>query len=101
MLDISACTRDQIWDAVTRLYHSLPQHGRLVVNGAVDQQFTTTFTLETAGRPRESLAEGIGQRQHDGVGLPAGVSLPLTPRACVGDRSEDPRVAPSPAYVHG
>ncbi len=49
-LDMFACTRDQVWDAVTCLYHSLPQHVRLVVNGAVDQQFTTTLTLETGGR---------------------------------------------------
>jgi hypothetical protein len=63
-LDMFACTRDQIWDAVTRLYHNLPRHVRLVVNSAVDQQFTTTLTLETGGRrplyrPRQaSIATG-------------------------------------------
>ena len=46
-LDLFACTRDQVWDAVTRLYHSLPPRVRLVVNSAVDQQFATTLRLET------------------------------------------------------
>jgi hypothetical protein len=49
-LDMFACTRDQVWDAVARLYHSLPPRVRLVVNSAVDRQFATTLRLETDGR---------------------------------------------------
>lgn len=62
MLDISACTRHQIWDAVTRLYHSLPQYVRLVVNGAVDQQFTTTLRCPSrsfSSNPNIHVSDGL------------------------------------------
>jgi hypothetical protein len=49
-LDMLACTCDQIWDAVLRLSRMLPPHVQLAVNGTVDRQLTTTFTLETRGR---------------------------------------------------
>lgn len=49
-IDMLACTREQIWDVMTRLSQILPADVQLVVNGSVDSQFTSTFTLETTGR---------------------------------------------------
>lgn len=49
-IDMVACTREQIWDAITRLPYILPPYVRLAVSGTVDRQFTSTFTLETKGR---------------------------------------------------
>jgi hypothetical protein len=49
-IDMLACTREQVWDVITRLPYLLPPHVRLAVSGAVDKQFTSTFTLETKGR---------------------------------------------------
>jgi hypothetical protein len=49
-LDMFACTCDQIWDTVLRLSRIFPPQVRLAVNGTVDRQLTTTFTLETRGR---------------------------------------------------
>jgi hypothetical protein len=51
-VDMVACTREQIWDAITRLPEILPPYVRLAVSGMVDRQFTSTFTLETTGRCR-------------------------------------------------
>ncbi len=49
-IDMVACTREQIWDAITRVPDILPPSVRLAVSGTVDRQFTSTFTLETKGR---------------------------------------------------
>ena len=49
-IDMLACTREQVWDAITRLPSILPPYVRLAVSGAVDKQLTSTFTLETKGR---------------------------------------------------
>lgn len=63
-LDMRACSRDQIWDVITRLSQRLPPRVRLVVDGRVDQDLPATFMVETAGgqplcRPaRPSVATG-------------------------------------------
>jgi hypothetical protein len=49
-IDMLVCTREQVWDVITRLPYILPPYVRLAVSGAVDRQFTATFTLETKGR---------------------------------------------------
>jgi hypothetical protein len=49
-IDMLVCTREQVWDAITRLPYILPPYVRLIVSGAVDKQFTSTFTLQTKGR---------------------------------------------------
>lgn len=63
-LDMRACSRDQIWDVITRLSQRLPPRVRLVVDGRVDQDLPATFVVETAGRhplcrpSRPSVATG-------------------------------------------
>lgn len=49
-LDMSACSREEIWEAVTRLSHRLPPRVRVAVFGALDGQRTAVFRLPPAGR---------------------------------------------------
>lgn len=49
-VDMRACSRDEIWEAVGRLSQSLPPRVRLVVDGTLDPQLPATFTVE-ATRP--------------------------------------------------
>lgn len=49
-LDMRACSRDQIWDVITRLSQSLPPRVRLVVDGTGDRHLLATLTVETAAR---------------------------------------------------
>lgn len=50
-LDMRDCSRDEVWEVMTRLSRSLPSHARLVVDGLVDRQVPATFALEAADRP--------------------------------------------------
>ncbi len=45
-IDMRACSRDEIWEAVGHLSRSLPPCIRLVVDGMVDPQSPATFTVE-------------------------------------------------------
>lgn len=45
-VDMRACSRDEIWEAVGRLSRSLPPRVRLVVDGTLDPQLPATFTVE-------------------------------------------------------
>ena len=38
MLDMRACSRDEIWDAIGRMSRNLPSRVRLVVDGTMDPQ---------------------------------------------------------------
>lgn len=49
-LDMSGCSRKEIWEAVTRLSHRLPPRVRVAVFGALDGQFPAAFRLEPPGR---------------------------------------------------
>jgi len=49
-VDMWTCSRDEVWDAITRLGRHLPPGARLVVNGSVDPQFPARFTVETEVR---------------------------------------------------
>lgn len=53
-LDMRACSRDEIWEAVARLCRSLPPAVRLLVDGTVDPQCPAPVTL--AIRSRRPLA---------------------------------------------
>lgn len=46
-VDMRACSRDEIWEAVGRLSRRLPPRVRLVVDGTLDPQCPATFTVET------------------------------------------------------
>lgn len=49
-IDMRACSRDQIWDLITRLSQSLPPRVRLVVDGTVDPHSPARFTVRTTAR---------------------------------------------------
>jgi hypothetical protein len=59
-----ACSRDEIWDAATRLSQVLPPHVQVVVEGTLDSRSPFPFTVETRGRRpllapyRPSVASG-------------------------------------------
>ncbi|HEV8662517.1 MAG TPA: hypothetical protein VGT06_05145, partial [Candidatus Methylomirabilis sp.] len=61
-VDMRACSRDEIWEAVGRLSRRLPPRVRLVVDGTLDPQCPATFTVETTSplplrhRSRPSVA---------------------------------------------
>lgn len=63
-IDMRGCSRDEIWDAVTRLSLDLPPHARLVIDGTVGREVPATFTVETPRKPplcqpsRRSVATG-------------------------------------------
>jgi hypothetical protein len=63
-LDMRACSRDEIWEAVGRVSRSLPPSVRLVIDGTVDPQFPAAVTVEATGSPprchppRPSVAPG-------------------------------------------
>jgi len=49
-LDMRACSRDEIWQAVTRLSRSFPPGVRLLVDGTVDPQCPEPIRLAIPGR---------------------------------------------------
>jgi hypothetical protein len=55
-IDMRACSREEIWNAIARLSESLPPRVRLVVGGTVDRRLPATFTVETSSRPQLSHA---------------------------------------------
>ncbi|MGH7394159.1 MAG: hypothetical protein ACREJF_00955 [Candidatus Methylomirabilales bacterium] len=63
-IDMRACSRDEIWEAVRRLCQGLPPPARLVVDGRVDPQLPATVTVEATSSPplchprRPSVASG-------------------------------------------
>lgn len=51
-VDMSACSQEEIWEAVTRLSRGLPPRVRVAVLGALDGQWTAVFRLPpSGGRP--------------------------------------------------
>jgi hypothetical protein len=50
-IDMRACSRDEVWDAIARLSRSLPSSVHLVVDGTVAPQSPATFVVKT-GTPR-------------------------------------------------
>ncbi len=61
-VDMRACSRDEIWEAIARWCPALPPHVRLLVDGRMDGGPPATFTIATAcrsalcHRPRPSAA---------------------------------------------
>lgn len=51
-VDVLACSRNEIWEIMTRLSRRLSPHVRLEVTGPGDPYLLATFTFETTGRPR-------------------------------------------------
>ncbi len=49
-VDMSACSREEIWEAVARLSHGLPPRARVAVLGALDGQRTAVLRLEPPTR---------------------------------------------------
>lgn len=49
-VDMSACSREEIWEAATWLSHGLPPRVRVAVVGALDGRGTAVFRLEPPGR---------------------------------------------------
>ncbi len=50
-VDMQACSRDEIWEAIARWSAHLPPRARLLVKGAVDRGLTADVTLEARRRP--------------------------------------------------
>ncbi|MBI4610376.1 MAG: hypothetical protein HY726_15375 [Candidatus Rokubacteria bacterium] len=50
-LDMSACSRNEIWETVSRLRHHLSPGVRVVVLGSLEGKFPAAFTLETTSAP--------------------------------------------------
>ncbi len=63
-VDMLACSREEIWEAITRWSPNLPPHVRLLVNGKVDPGLQASFRIETTCRqprccpPRPSVVAG-------------------------------------------
>lgn len=63
-VDVAGCSREEIWDIMTRLSQRLSPQIRLEVSGPQDRCFLATFTVETLGwrpplrPPQPSLATG-------------------------------------------
>jgi hypothetical protein len=53
-IDMRACSRKEVWNAIARLSESLPPRVRLVVGGTVDRRLPVTFTVESLSRHRLS-----------------------------------------------
>lgn len=51
-VDMRACSREEIWEAIGRMSRSLPPRVQLVVDGTVDPQVPATFTVEATSRLR-------------------------------------------------
>ncbi|MCI0370456.1 MAG: hypothetical protein L0214_03530 [candidate division NC10 bacterium] len=49
-LDMRACSREEIWQAVARLSRSLPPGVRVLVDGTIDPQCPAPVTLAIPGR---------------------------------------------------
>lgn len=49
-LDMRTCSREEIWQAVTRLSRSLPLGARVLVDGTLDPRFPAPVTLAIPGR---------------------------------------------------
>lgn len=50
-VDMRACSRDEVWDAILRLARCLPPHVHAIVDGTVAPQAPATFTVKTGSRP--------------------------------------------------
>lgn len=61
---VLSCSRDEIWEIMTRLAQRLSPRIRIEVSGPQDRRFLVTFTLQTTGwrlpvrPPQPSLATG-------------------------------------------
>jgi len=67
---LRACSRDELWDVIERLFRNLPPHVRLVVDGTGTPRFPARFTVETAPRPPASdpCAAPWRPARHSGIG---------------------------------
>jgi hypothetical protein len=50
-VDMRACSREEIWEAIARWCPGLPPYVRLLVEGRMDRGLPAGFTIETACRP--------------------------------------------------
>ncbi len=53
-VEMQACSRDELWDAIARWSPHLPPRTRLLVKGTVDRGRTADVTLEASRRPSAS-----------------------------------------------
>jgi hypothetical protein len=63
-VDMQACSRDEVWEAIARWCRGLPPRVRLLVEGRMDRDLPANLTIEAACRPplccppRASVAAG-------------------------------------------
>jgi hypothetical protein len=56
-VEMRACSRDEVWEAIARWSPHLPPRARLLVKGTVDGGGTADVTLEASRRPSASASQ--------------------------------------------